>query len=159
MIKKGVVASFLLQKVLFSGGSCVPKPQRLRRFVISPLSARLCLFLLSLSSFSKDLSEILRRRARSTAENHAALPAFAVLTVFSVFFVPDRKKPNVSCETFGFFLLSSSFFGFLLSFVSPFVFRFSLPYCSARCFFLLFTLFLGRFFTFALLGRFLGVFS
>ena len=124
MIKKGFITSFLLQKVLFSDGFCAPKPQRLRRFVISPLSARLCLFLLSLSSFSKDLSEILRRRAKSTAENHAALPAFAVLTVFSVFFVPDWKKPNVSCETFGFFLLSSSHFRLFALF--RFTLRFSL---------------------------------
>lgn len=115
MIKKGFIASFLLQKVLFSDGFCAPKPQRLRRFVISPLSARLCLFLLSLSSSSKDLSKILRRRAKLTAENHTVLPTFAVLTVFSVFFAPDWKKPNVSCETFGFFLLSC-FLAFFLSF-------------------------------------------
>lgn len=40
------------------------------------------------------------------------------------------------------------FFGFLLSCVSPFVFRFFLPLCSSRCFSLLFTLFWGHFFAF-----------
>lgn len=71
-------------------------------------------------------------------------------------FHPGLKKPNVSCETFGFscflaFLLSCFlplFFGFLLSFVSPFVFRFFLLLCSSRCFSLLFALFFGAFFCF-----------
>lgn len=50
------------------------------------------------------------------------------------------------------------FFGFLLSFVSPFVFRFFLPLCSSRCFFFFLRSFWGVFLLFAFLGRFLGVF-
>lgn len=40
------------------------------------------------------------------------------------------------------------FFSVFSSLFQPVLFRFFLPLCSARCFFLLFTLFLGRFFAF-----------
>ena len=148
MIKKGFVASFLLQKVLFSDGSCVPKPQRLRRFVITPLSARLCLFLLSLSSFSKDISEILRRNARSTTENRAALPAFAVLTAFPSFLSRIGKSRMFHVKHSAFSCFLPLFFSVFSSLFQPVLFRFFLPLCSARCFSLLFTLFFGRFLLF-----------
>ena len=139
----GFIASFLLQKVLFSDGSCVPKPQKLRRFVISPLSARLCLFLLSLPSFQK---------------------------IFPKFFAEEQDRPQritLLCRLCGFdgifrlfrpglekaecFMLScflSLFFSVFSSLFQPVLFRFFLPLRSSRCFSLLFALFLGRFFAF-----------
>ena len=128
-----------------------------RDFVVS-LSR---LFLLGFAFFSslcllfKRSFRNLRRRARSTTENRAALPTFAVLTAFFAFFTPDWKKPNVSCETFGFFLLSSSLFRLFA--LLRFTLRFSLflAFVFFPVFFSSFYAFLGAFFCFL---RFSGEF-
>ena len=135
------------------------RAKRIRRFVVLPLSALFCRFLLSLPSFSIDLSEILRRSARSATEKHAVLPSFAVLAVFSAFFVPDWKQPNVSCETFGCFLLFLSFSPTFCSLsFHPSFFTFSCLCVLPGVFRLLLHAFSGRFCLFSLLGWFLGVF-
>ena len=124
-----------------------------RNFVVS-LSR---LFLLGFAFFSS-LCLLFKRSFRNSSPKSKIDPresrcfaGFAVLTVFSVFFAPDWKKPNVSCETFGFFLLSCFlplFFSVFSSLFQPVLFRFFLPLRSSRCFSLLFALFLGRFFAF-----------
>lgn len=124
------------------------RAKRIRRFVVLPLSALFCRFFLFFAFFFKRSFRNSLPTQKIGAEKHAVLPSFAVLAAFSVFFVPDWKQPNVSCETFGCFLLSSSLFLLtLLSFVSPFVFHFFLPCGSARCFFSSFCASIGVVFT------------
>lgn len=122
-----------------------------RNFVVS-LSR---LFLLGFAFFSsfcllfkRSIRNSLTTSKINRGESHCIADFCGFNGIFHTFLSRIRKSRMFHVKHSAFSCFLPLFFGFLLSFVSPFVFRFFLPYCSARCFSLLFTLFLGRFLPF-----------